>query len=118
MRANRPIFKIFVKKPLFLNFFSLFFPFFFFPPEFTPHYDGSGNDKKKTPATNGRAKYKFVSLFAFLFEDRLGGLRAEDVLKAMGNPLGIIIKANLSIKAIQTTIARDNIKADAVVQLA
>jgi len=47
--ANRPIFKISSKNPLISHFFFSFSPFFFFPPEFTPHYDGgAGMTKRKT----------------------------------------------------------------------
>jgi hypothetical protein len=113
--TNRPIFKIFVKNPLFLNFFLFFPPF----PWFT-FFRLHRNDKKKNPAINGRAKHKRrrILLFGFLFEDCSGGLRAEDVLNVVGKPVGIVIKAKILVKAIEIFIANGDIEADAVVQLA
>jgi hypothetical protein len=57
-------------------------------------------------------------LFAFLFEDCPGGVRAEDMLKAMGKPLGVVIKADFPIKVKKTLITTDDIKPNTVLELA
>ena len=63
-------------------------------------------------------KKNHILRFVFLFEDCPGGIGAEDMLKAMGEPERIVIETDFSIKAIQTTIESNNVKVDTMVQLA